>query len=72
MPTFRNTWHFQLYVFHFSVKSSIIVELSAGAVVFHSVVLIAEPQTQTNMLKASITDSFPHQQSCMMERHQQK
>lgn len=30
MPTFRNMWHFELYSFHFSIKSSIIVELSAG------------------------------------------
>lgn len=50
MPTFRNMWHFQLFTFHFSVKAQSLLNYQQVTVVFHSVVLIAEPQTQTNML----------------------
>lgn len=56
MPTIRNTWHFQLNIV--SVEARSLLNYQQVTVLIHSVVLKAEPQT--NMLQASITDSFSH------------
>lgn len=59
MPTFRNMWHFQLNIFHFSVKAQSLLNYQQVTVVFHSVVLIAEPQTQTKHVISLNHRQFP-------------